>query len=535
MEKCIAVFREDIFKSEKRDQIIDKFIAVFKEYLPAESRKKFSSSQMRELAEGTLQSLTVVMEFMDKGIKGLLTGDLSIYTLQSIQSALEKYHSKLVMSSEELEALLEKRNEATKLHKMIQNFESPANNSFNERDPQLVALQNVYLPDIGIDLPMRSKDASAYLSSRVSAAEIAKMKEKYNTLQNNLKEDIDRKKTETSTIINDIYNEIAETAFSLDKYRIPYHGIKYPEYENPINLFQRQLKIEELSFELSHAKYKNTLESLIKIGRADQLAASHRIVLHWLKAIQNAIQEQQRIFLRKSNLEIKKGKPSFFLLQMPSDKIASICVMHLMKTLFRQFIRDLGDSSKEESQGLDAHEDFSTDSVKTPAITLFSDLGDLFAKELKSHITSAKRRGGITDKIEKHLMVEDNDFGTIPKDVQLKIGAFLTNIMCKNLKYTVGKKKHLLLKTQVLRQSKTKELGYVIFNKSFIEHFVSEIDKVHDLNIHIERSLPMIYKPAPWKNYTFGAYYLKQTKMAKIISNFREAHHLMDKSDISQI
>ena len=30
----------------------------------------------------------------------------------------------------------------------------------------------------------------------------------------------------------------------------------------------------------------------------------------------------------------------------------------------------------------------------------------------------------------------------------------------------------------------------------------------------------MVYKPAPWKNYNFGAYYLKQTKMAKIIPNF---------------
>jgi hypothetical protein len=56
-----------------------------------------------------------------------------------------------------------------------------------------------------------------------------------------------------------------------------------------------------------------------------------------------------------------------------------------------------------------------------------------------------------------------------------------------------------------------RELGFVVFNKNFIDHFIGEIDKVHDLNIHIERSLPMIYKPAPWKNYNFGAYYLKQT------------------------
>lgn len=71
-----------------------------------------------------------------------------------------------------------------------------------------------------------------------------------------------------------------------------------------------------------------------------------------------------------------------------------------------------------------------------------------------------------------------------------------------------------------MKQDKTKELGYIVFNKSFVDHFLSEIDKLHDLNIHIERSLPMIYKPAPWKNFNFGAYYLKQTKMAKIVPNF---------------
>jgi len=60
-----------------------------------------------------------------------------------------------------------------------------------------------------------------------------------------------------------------------------------------------------------------------------------------------------------------------------------------------------------------------------------------------------------------------------------------------------------------MRHTETKELGFIVFNKSFIDHFMGEIDKLHDLNIHIERSLPMIYKPAPWKNYNFGAYYLK--------------------------
>jgi len=43
----------------------------------------------------------------------------------------------------------------------------------------------------------------------------------------------------------------------------------------------------------------------------------------------------------------------------------------------------------------------------------------------------------------------------------------------------------------------------------------------------------MIYQPAPWKSFEFGAYYLKQTRMAKIIPNFREAQDLLKHNDIS--
>jgi DNA-directed RNA polymerase len=105
--------------------------------------------------------------------------------------------------------------------------------------------------------------------------------------------------------------------------------------------------------------------------------------------------------------------------------------------------------------------------------------------------------------------MNDQSIGALPKDVQIKIGAFLTNLMCKNLKYKIGKKSYLLLKPQVLKQSNKKYLGYIIFNKSFIETFIGELDKIHDLSLQLERSLPMIYQPAPWKNFLFGGYYLK--------------------------
>lgn len=55
----------------------------------------------------------------------------------------------------------------------------------------------------------------------------------------------------------------------IDKFCLPEHGIPQPEKENPMNLFKRQLKLEELSFDLAHSKYKHSLNDLIKIGKAE--------------------------------------------------------------------------------------------------------------------------------------------------------------------------------------------------------------------------------------------------------------------------
>lgn len=45
----------------------------------------------------------------------------------------------------------------------------------------------------------------------------------------------------------------------------------------------------------------------------------------------------------------------------------------------------------------------------------------------------------------------------------------------------------------------------------------------------------MIYPPAPWKNFFFGGYYLKQTKMAKVQPNFREAVKYLTRSDMGPL
>mmetsp|Transcript_59973 Transcript_59973/g.82368 ORF Transcript_59973/g.82368 Transcript_59973/m.82368 type:complete len:114 (-) Transcript_59973:1443-1784(-) len=58
---------------------------------------------------------------------------------------------------------------------------------------------------------------------------------------------------------------------------------------------------------------------------------------------------------------------------------------------------------------------------------------------------------------------------------------------------------------------------------------------MNDLNLQLEKALPMVYPPSPWKNFFFGGYYLKQTKMAKVLPHFDEAKTYLKKSDLKRM
>lgn len=70
------------------------------------------------------------------------------------------------------------------------------------------------------------------------------VEQKANEVRNEHDFKIQTLKKEFNTIINQLYDEVADEAMKLDRFRVPLHGIPSPQNENPVNLFQRQLKIE---------------------------------------------------------------------------------------------------------------------------------------------------------------------------------------------------------------------------------------------------------------------------------------------------
>lgn len=82
---------------------------------------------------------------------------------------------------------------------------------------------------------------------------------------------------------------------------------------------------------------------------------------------------------------------------MPSDKIASICVLHLMKHLFRQFIHDIRQYEEDENLKATDEQNNNPQEVKIPAVQLFDELGKLFDRELRETVFNSKQGGGHKD------------------------------------------------------------------------------------------------------------------------------------------
>ena len=62
------------------------------------------------LSDDVYSSMQICLEFLDKGMKGLLVGDLSSYALRTIEKIIARNEQKLVSIQKELEGELERIN-----------------------------------------------------------------------------------------------------------------------------------------------------------------------------------------------------------------------------------------------------------------------------------------------------------------------------------------------------------------------------------------------------------------------------------------
>ena len=62
---------------------------------------------------------------------------------------------------------------------------------------------------------------------------------------------------------------------------------------------------------------------------------------------------------------------------MPSDELASLCVIHMMRHLLGEFLSNTNKDAERFSQTRELEVDLNSIDVKIQAVTLFQDLGKL--------------------------------------------------------------------------------------------------------------------------------------------------------------
>lgn len=89
-----------------------------------------------------------------------------------------------------------------------------------------------------------------------------------------------------------------------------------------------------------------------------------------MRTLETAISEQQKIFVKRGNIDPSRNNMGYYLIQMPSEKISAICVMHLMKQLFQQFVQDVRNFEEDFSLIKAGQEEaeFKPKDLKLPAI-----------------------------------------------------------------------------------------------------------------------------------------------------------------------
>jgi hypothetical protein len=123
LEGSLKAFRENIFSMAGRKQIPNLIYETIlvehaNEIQPntENGRTTFVElvksaddvSDLKTLSNRIYGGLQVVLEFMDKGVKGLLSGDMSAIILMEIQQSIEKYNRNFTKLTAKMNDLIDK-------------------------------------------------------------------------------------------------------------------------------------------------------------------------------------------------------------------------------------------------------------------------------------------------------------------------------------------------------------------------------------------------------------------------------------------
>jgi hypothetical protein len=214
-----------------------------------------NQDQKQVVAKKIFESLLILFEFMDRGMKGFLSGDLSYHLIKNAKEIIEKYHKELEDLEKNFTQLgLDPSDFYDSFFKIDKKFYT--NNStknitfdYNMEGKSTIHPSNTYVVNLKV---------TQFFDSVQKQINI---KDKLNVRFEDVKNIIDKEKHKFHNLFNDMYNAIFDVAVT-NKLKTPVNGILYPQKENRHNLFRRQLILEDFAYESSLRKFK---ESFLKL------------------------------------------------------------------------------------------------------------------------------------------------------------------------------------------------------------------------------------------------------------------------------
>jgi DNA-directed RNA polymerase len=344
-----------------------------------------------------------------------------------------------------------------------------------------------------------------------------------------------------NTILSEFYNKLFKVCAE-SKFKLPVNGIPFPDSENPRNLFERQLILEDESSDIAIEKFLESYESLQDMGMTHKLNFARTYMIRWFPELCRVIKMEQEKCMQP-NLSGDRQSYGPYILKLSPEKLALIALCELMKCVLKSaLIREEGFSESVSTYFIISKILFESIG-KTVNMQLQYDQEERMIhkriqeqmKEAQSHNYNGKvmfvKRAEMmkkyaTDKILKKRQSAKENEESMSKTIQYQVGALLTFFIKETakIKNLNGEVDNLISLSYNNLKEKSKGVNKVVgvckINEDFMLSVVRDIEKQDSLYIQLERSLPMIYKPAPWVDAEIGGYYQKPTNVMRVENSY---------------
>jgi hypothetical protein len=305
LEKFCKKFVDNIFLYESNNKdLFNIFYATLMEYEKYNKKEQF---YLIDESKKIVNSFLTIYEFLDRGMKGFLSGDISYNLITSSIAILEKSLTQLrAIENEFLEFGVEPQQFYDSFFMINESFYK--NNSSNNLALNLSKTYEDYGETHKRLLYYVNLNHTQFFDLFKTQITKIMIREGINMNKidaQTIKNRINTEKQRVQEIFNDMYNELVDQGM-VNSLKTPLNGVKFPEKENRHNFFRRQLMIEEDSFERANGDFTVIFSSLQKIDKAHELFFNRKMIVKWHQRLSYAIAEIQKNIVASLSFNQKK-------------------------------------------------------------------------------------------------------------------------------------------------------------------------------------------------------------------------------------